>query len=372
MNRTVVYFIDSTTFGGSEQALLHLLTGLDRQRWCPVLYHHAEPGLAPLLEGAHRLGVKTRVVPRLQSFQTISGLPRFLQQLTVERPVIFHAHLSWLLSCKYSFLASFLTRVPKVIATMQQYMKPPWGRTVYLQQRLVEKFVDRYIAVSEAVAQQLCQTFKVPPHKIQVIHNSIPVDWYACEAHNSPKAKLSRGAERPIVLTVARLDQQKGHSYLFEAISQVQDAIFVIAGDGPEKAELEAQAHKLGINDRVIFLGYQQNVPDLLAGCDLFVLPSLYEGLPLSVLEAMAAGKAVVATAVGGTPEAVLEGETGLLVPPGDPVALARAIQELLSNPSLLRKMGAAGRQRVQREFSSATMVERTTHIYEDVLEQRT
>ena len=369
MNRTVVYYIDSATFGGTEQALLHLLAGINRQNWEPVLFHHAEPGLAPLLEGARSLNVTTRLVPRMQGFQAASGLPHFTQQLRVERPIIFHAHLNWLLSCKYGLLASILARVPVVIATMQQYMKPPWGRTVYLQHRLIEKFIDRYIAVSEAVAQQLCQTFHVPPYKIRVIHNSIPVDRYECTASQAFRAKLRLGSERQIVLTVARLDPQKGHYYLLEAIQQVHDAIFVIAGDGPEKTVLEAQAHKLGIEDRVIFLGYRQNIPELLAGCDLFVLPSLYEGLPLSILEAMAAGKAVVATAVGGTPEAVLDGETGLLVPPGDPVALARAIQEILSNPLLLRKMGATGRERVQREFSSATMVQRITHLYEELLQ---
>ncbi len=369
MNRTVVYYIDSATFGGTEQALLHLLAGIDRQNWEPVIFHHAEPTLAPLLEGARSMNVNTQLVPRMQGFQTVSGLPRFTQQLREERPTIFHAHLNWLLSCKYGLLASILAHIPVVIATMQQYMKPPWGRTVYLQHRIVEKFIDRYIAVSDAVAQQLCQTFHVPANKIHVIHNSIPVDRYNFTDSQALKAKLSLGSERQIVLTVARLDRQKGYSYLLEAIQHVHDATFVIAGDGPEKTALKAQADKLGIEDRVIFLGYRQDIPELLAGCDLFVLPSLYEGLPLSILEAMAAGKAVVATAVGGTPEAVLDGETGLLVPPGDPVALARAIREILSNPSLLRKMGATGRKRVQREFSSASMVQHITHLYDELLQ---
>jgi glycosyltransferase involved in cell wall biosynthesis len=368
MSRTVVYYIDSNTFGGTEQALLHLLAGIDRQNWEPVVFHHAEPALAPLLKGARRLNINTQLVPRMQGFQTVSRLPRFTQQLREERPMIFHAHLNWLLSCKYGFLASVLAHVPIVIATMQQYMKPPWGRTVYLQHRLVEKFIDRYIAVSDAVAQQLRKTFHVPAYKIHVIHNSIPIDRFNCTASQAFKAKLNLGSERQVVLTVARLDPQKGYSYLLEAIQHVHDAIFVIAGDGPEKTALEVQADKLGIDDRVIFLGYRQDIPELLAGCDLFVLPSLYEGLPLSILEAMAAGKAVVATAVGGTPEAVLDGETGLLVPPSDPVALARAIREILSNPSLLRKMGATGRERVVREFSSATMVHRISHLYEELM----
>jgi glycosyltransferase involved in cell wall biosynthesis len=369
MIQTIVYFVDSPLFGGTEQSLLHLLAGIDGQRWHPVLFHHAERGLAPLIEGAQRLNVATRLVPRMQGFQTVSGLPRFLQQLIVEHPNIFHAHLNWLLSCKYGLLASTLARVPAVIVTVQQFMYPPWGRTVHLQHRLIEKFVDRYIAVSEAVAKQLQQTFLIPPHKIRVIHNSIPVDRYDCEINLALKADLNLGSERPIVLMVARLDQQKGYPYLFEAISQMRDVILVIAGDGPEKASLEAQVNKLRLNDQVIFLGYRQDIPDLLACCDVFVLSSLYEGFPLSILEAMAAGKAVVATSVGGIPEAVLDGETGILVPPGDSLALARAIQEILSDPSLSQKMGAAGKARVKQEFSSITMVKRIAQIYEELLD---
>jgi len=370
MRKTVVYFADSTTLGGTEQALLHLLAGLDRERWEPMLFHVMEHATTPLVEEAQRLNAKTKAVPRMQALGTVAGLPEFVRQLRLERPAVFHAHLNWLLSCKYGLLAAALARVPAVIATDQQYMEPPWGRTVSPQQRLFEKCVDQYIAVSDAVARQLCQTFRVPPHKVRVIHNTIPFARFDCQANQALKASLNRGTERPIVLTVARLDQQKGHTYLFEAISQVQDAIFVMAGNGPEKAALEAQTRKLGIDERVIFLGYRNDIPDLLASCDLFVLPSIYEGLPLTVLEAMAAGKPVVATAVGGTPEAVLDGETGFLVPPRNPPAVAKAIHIILSNPSLASKMGAAAKARVQREFSSATMVQRITQTYEEVLDR--
>jgi glycosyltransferase involved in cell wall biosynthesis len=149
----------------------------------------------------------------------------------------------------------------------------------------------------------------------------------------------------------------------------VPNAIFVLVGDGSERASLEAQAARLGIGDRVIFLGYRDDVAELLASCDLLVLPSLYEGLPLSVLEAMAAGKPVVATSVGGTPEAVLDGETGFLVPSRDPTALVRAIQRLLKDACLRRKMGMAGRRRVQRNFSPTQMVAGVTQMYEKLLD---
>ena len=117
--------------------------------------------------------------------------------------------------------------------------------------------------------------------------------------------------DRPIVLTVARLDPQKGHRYLLAAATEVPEAVFALVGEGGERAALENQARTLGVAERVRFLGHRDDVPELLAACDLFVLPSLYEGLPLSVLEAMAAAKPVVATAIDGTTEAVVHEVTG-------------------------------------------------------------
>jgi glycosyltransferase involved in cell wall biosynthesis len=174
-----------------------------------------------------------------------------------------------------------------------------------------------------------------------------------------------------MVLTLARLDKQKGLHYLLEAAALIPEAMFVLAGEGPERPALEAQTRALGLNHRVVFLGYRDDVGDLLASCDLFVLPSLFEGLPLSVLEAMAAGKPVVATAIGGTDEAIVHGETGLLVHPADPVALARAIRTAVSDPVLSQRLGAAGRARAQQEFAAESMVRRITEIYDEILDSR-
>jgi len=369
--RAVVHFVDSAAFGGNEQALLHVLAGLDRKRWRPVVFHYNESGLAPFAEGVRALNIETKIVPKLAGTRLVATLPRFLHELRVEGPHIFHAHLNWLLSCRYGLLAASLARVPVIVATVQNYMEPPWGRTIDVAQRVFEKCLHQYIAVSNAVGRQLCQTFHVPCQKIEVIHNSIPVAAFDRPPNMTLKTMLNRGTDRPIVLSVARLDAQKGHTYLLAAIRHVPNAIFVLAGDGPERACLEAQADRLGIGDRVIFLGHRNDVADLLASCDLFVLPSLYEGLPLSLLEAMAAGKPVVATSVGGTPEAVLDGETGFLVPPRDPAPLVGAIHRLLADACLRRKMGLAGRLRVQRNFSTMQMVARVTQTYEKLLDRR-
>ena len=369
LDRTIVYFVDSTAFGGSEQSLLHLLAHLDRQRWRPVLFHHPEPNVAPLLTAARQLQVEIRAVPRLQGAGAISGLPQFLYYLRQERPIIFHAQLNWLLSCKVGLMAATLSQVPIVMATLQQFLLPPWRKNIYLQQQLVAANVDQYIAVSDAVAQQLSHSFNVPKAKVKMIHNCIPLSPHNRPLNQTLRTTLDQGTGTPIILSIARLDEQKGHKFLLEAMSHIPEAILVLAGSGPERAVLETQAQMLAIADRICFLGHRTDIPDLLACCDLFVLPSIYEGLPLSILEAMAAGKPVVASAVGGTPEAVLDGVSGLLVPPGDSMALAKAIKCLLGQPSLAAQMGAAGKARVQQMFSVDMMVRQVSQTYEELLD---
>ena len=367
MSQTVVYFTDSPAFGGSEQAILILLAGLDRQRWNPVLIHHAEPGLAPLVAGARQLGVRTWAAPRMRGRHGSLYVPGFVRALRALRPAVFHAHLVQPLACTYPRLSAILARIPAIVATEHLFVGLPWPRSVRLEQVLA-RWIDRYIAVSHDVARHLRAALGFPPHKLQVVHNGIPLPPSPPAPDSTLRAGLQGGTERPIVLTVARLHPQKGLNYLLEAATQIPEAMFALAGDGPERAALEAQVAALGLGERVAFLGHRTDIPALLASCDLFVLPSLFEGLPLSVLEAMAAGKPVIATAVGGTAEAVSHGKTGLLVPAGDAGALAAAIRILLSNPPLATHLGQAGLASAQREFSAATMVQRVTAIYDDIL----
>jgi glycosyltransferase involved in cell wall biosynthesis len=208
----------------------------------------------------------------------------------------------------------------------------------------------------------------VPPRRLVVVRNAIKVPAAGRVVDPTLRTALIRGRSDYVVLTPARLHPQKGHVYLLAAAAQVPEATFVLAGDGPLRLELEAQASALGIAERCVFLGERSDVPDLLAAADLLVLPSLFEGLPLSVLEAMAAERPVVATAIGGTDEAVVHEQSGLLVPPRDPVALASAIQRLRTDPGLARRLASAGRGRVEREFSSEITAGRVMQIYDEVL----
>jgi glycosyltransferase involved in cell wall biosynthesis len=367
----VVHFSDSNGFGGAEQVMLQLLEGLDRARWRPVLLHHTEPGLARLVAGAQALDVECRVAPRLSRRQHLgSGLREFVRILQAERPAVFHAHLPAPLTGKYGLLAAALGRVPAVVATAHLLDDRPADWRERVSQRMVTACVDRYLAVSDGVARRLRARSGMPERKLRVIRNGVAVDRFRRPPDLRLRAELTGGREQPIVLTIARLDAQKGHVHLLAAAAEIPDALFLLAGDGAERPRLEAEARALGVADRVRFLGHRDDIPELLALCDLFVLPSLYEGLPLSVLEAMAAGRPVVATAVGGTDEAVLHGETGLLVAPGDASALRDAVRALLADPDRAARMGEAGGIRACREFSAGRMIAQVTGVYEELLDR--
>jgi glycosyltransferase involved in cell wall biosynthesis len=178
--------------------------------------------------------------------------------------------------------------------------------------------------------------------------------------------------QAPVILTVARFAPQKGHQVLLEAIPTVlahqPAAQFLWVGDGPLLPALRARAKSLGVGNHLHFLGRRDDVPELLGAADLFVLPSRFEGLPLAVLEAMAAGLPVVGTQVCGTQEAVADGRTGQLVPPDDPPALANAITALLSQPALAARFGAAGQQRFARLFGAGRMAQETADLYGELL----
>ena len=368
MTRTVVHFSDSRQFGGTEQIVLQLLAGLDRQRWRPILMHQPAPGVAALVNGARALGIERVAASSFGGIRGLARIPQLVRQFRSIRPAVVHAHLTDPLACKFALIAASLAGVPVVVATAQLFMESPNGRAVWAQHRVVAAGVDRYIAVSEEVASQLRRRYGVPDRKLRVVHNTIPVDEYLREPSADSRHQLTGGVDRQIVLTVARLDRQKGHRCLLEAAAAVPDALFVFAGDGAERASLECEARVHGVAERVRFLGHRSDVPALLASCDLFVLPSLYEGLPLAVLEAMAAGKPVVATAIGGTDEAVVDGETGILVPPSNPAELAGAIRRVLGDAALGRRLGAAGQARALTCFSSAAMVAQVAEVYDQLL----
>ena len=362
-NKTVLHYTDASVFGGAEQMIVTLLANIDRGRWDPVLVHHGDSGLAELLERARLARIPTLQIGREQTGRDIGHLIR------QTRPAIFHAHLRWPLACEEGLIAAARARTPGVVATQQLFV-PPASRRGLLRHKLVSLAVDRYIAVSHHMGASLRDACFWGERKVRVVHNGTDLGAFREDARGNTQMNLPLplGDGRPVVLTVARLVPQKGVQCLLEAAARLPDVLFLVAGEGPDRAALEQKAIGDGVGQRVVFLGHRRDVPQLLARCDVFVLPSLYEGLPVSVIEAMAAGKPVIATRVGGIEEAVKDRITGLLVPPADGTALAEALQCLLADRRLAQALGAQARVRADLEFSAEIVASRTTHIYESLV----
>ena len=368
MAQSIFFYTDSRELGGAENAMLMLLATLDRSRWQPTLLLDAGGDVAPLEERASVIDVPSRRVEEmplgLAGARHGIGLAR---RLRGERPALFHAHLSWPLAAKWALGAAVLARVPSV-ATVQLIPAMALERSSELQLRLLSRGVGRYIAVSSAIAGELDQRFGWPAGKIEVVYNAVDLDRFDVSAPPGLREKLGGSDGVPLVLTPARLDEQKGHDVLFRAAAEVPEARFVLAGEGPLRAQLETEVAQLGLAERVLFLGRRDDIPQLLAACDVFALPSLYEGSSLAVLEAMAARRAVVSSAIGGTAELIADGENGLLVPPGDAAALAAALRRLLAGPSLREEFALKARERAEAEFSRETMGRRVEAIYKELL----
>jgi glycosyltransferase involved in cell wall biosynthesis len=372
MIQTIFYYTDSSHFGGVERAILLHIEGLDRSAWRPVLVHHPEAGISALLQEAIHLDTRLVEIPPLPlGLSGLRQVPAFMALLHSERPAVFHAHLSWPMACKWSLVAALLAGVPAVVATLHLWVNSSYSASARWQQKKIASRLGKYIAVSQDTAQQLKQTFSVPEAKLQVIHSSVNIQRYTGAVNCETPGELAQFSDRPVILTVARLDQQKGLPTLLTAAAQVPEAAFVIVGEGPERHALEVQSQELGINNRVVFAGFRQDIAAWLGHCSLFVLPSLYEGVPLALLEAMAAGKPVIASAIPGNDEAVTHAKTGWLVPAGDAGALADAINHLLADPNLAQQLASAGQARALNEFSSQAMIRQVMQIYTGLLEKK-
>ncbi len=368
MARSIFFYTDSRVLGGAENAMFALLESLDPAAWRPTLLLEDAAGTEALEARAAALDVEVWRVPPLPLGLTgARRVPALARRLRAAGPDVFHAHMSSPVACKFGLAAAVLARVPAVVGTVQVGEYEPPDRSAYWQLRALAHGVDRYLAVSRAIADELVGRLDWPASRIEVVYNSVDVGRFQVEAPPGLRAEL--GAEgRPLILTPARLDAQKGHPFLLEALREVPDAVLALAGEGPERAALEGLAQRLGVKGRVRFLGRREDVPELLAACDVFALPSLYEGSSLAVLEAMAAGRAVVSSAIGGTDELIEDGRSGLLVEPGDAVGLAAALRRLIEDPALREELAGRARERVERDLTRRRMAARVTGVYEELL----
>ncbi|MHB8412008.1 MAG: glycosyltransferase family 4 protein [Candidatus Acidiferrales bacterium] len=371
---TICYFSNSDARGGVEEHILTLLRRLDRSLFRPILI--CAPPCAEKL--SRDLPEDVTVFPL--SFERpyqIWRAARFGNILRHERVSILHSHLF-----NASLAASPVGRlcgVPAIIETthLREGWRHGWIKGTYAIDRVAGRFVDHYVAVSEANARYLIEEKGVPARKVHVIHNGCDLSKFK-PGHRVPegmKKALAFGELDPILLAVGRLEPQKGHRFLLEAhtrvLSEFPNARLVCVGEGALRGELEKQTEALGIQSAVRFVGFQSNVLDWLALADVSVLPSLFEGLPLVAIETLAFGCPMVATAVDGTVEVIVEGKSGLTVPPGNSAKLAEAILRCLRNPERARELALQGRQQVLEHFTQEQQIRKTEELYRQALQQR-
>jgi glycosyltransferase involved in cell wall biosynthesis/ribosomal protein S18 acetylase RimI-like enzyme len=375
----VLHIVGDSRYGGIARIILGLGRIAQADGWqVDVLTTD------PVVQEAFRqysLGIVNLDVIRrsIRPFWDLAGLIRLQSFLRRERYQIVHTHTS-----KAGFigrLAAWLAGVPVIVHTVHGFAfhehSPAWARIAgSVLERMASRWCDRIVSVSEfhqrwAVDLSICS-----PMQIQAIPNGIvPL----CRTDGCDLANLRRqmgaGPRDVLILSPARLVEEKGLAYLIEAVALLPRSTpgyrVAIAGDGPARARLERLARDRGVSDTVRFLGFRDNVGDLLAASDIVALPSLREGLSISLLEAMAAGKPIIATSIGSHRVLAAQAEMARLVPPANPTALADAIEQLAHDPELMRNLGTAARALFETRYTEERMLNEYRQLYLSLLEQK-
>jgi glycosyltransferase involved in cell wall biosynthesis len=372
----VVHIIKATNVAGAETHLLMLLSGLRRRQIDAQLLVLVEPSkpMDEYVQAADQRGIPvTRLVITNDFDPTL--LPRLRGTLRLIRPHIVHTHLFH--ADVYGALAAkWFGRGTRVISSRHNDNAFRRRQPYRSLNRWLWRMTDAGIAISGSIAQFAVEVEGAPQPKIQTIMYGIEAAAQApAERHVARKMmrdQLNIEAETPVVGIVCRLVEQKGVSYGLKAFAQVLAYIpaaqLLIAGDGPLRSALEAEAAALGLGDAVRFLGWRDDVAQLMNAFDLLLVPSLWEGFGLVILEAMAHQIPTVASAVSAIPEIVVDGETGLLAPAYNVDALAGALLTLLSDAPLRKYMGMLAEDRLESHFSAARMVDETIKLYRKLL----
>lgn len=367
----VIHLVEDLKIGGAERVIADTALGLDRKKYEPSVWCVTRGG-----ETATELsekGIEVKILG-ISSYRNPLNTSKLTRLLKAARPDIVHTHgyfasVIGRLAARRAGTPVILTHVH---STYWEYRK----RHIMIERKL-SRFTHKIICCSRAVENFVKNTEKITDNKTIVIYNGVDEERFSpLKSPTSIRTEFGMDEETVVVGTVSSLTPHKGHEYLIQAASLVLGTLpsvkFLIVGDGPLRQRLEDQAKNLNIHPAVIFTGTRRDIPEILSLMDVFVLPShTREGLGIAIIEAMAAERSVVATDIGGIPEVVNNSETGLLVPPGDPKALSKAIIELLQDPSRAKTMGEKGRIRVKEKFTVKKMLSEIENVYQSLVNQR-
>lgn len=365
----ILYFSNSTVWGGVEEHICGLLRHLSRDRFRPYLV--CSPAIFEQFRAASPADVEITPLPLLGP--THFGAAAQLAKLIRRRKChIVHSHMFWSSLCASP--VAWACRVPVVVETLHgaEAWRTGWKASCNVD-HFVTSFVSQFVAVCNSDAQFLCDKKHVPVEKISVIHNGVDIRRFSpsSQTRKAMRKLLGYAEDDLVLIMVARFHPGKGHRILLDAMSHLLPSFpnlkLICLGEGEGELEMRAMCRALGLSECVHLPGYQTSVADWLRAADVNVLPSFYEGLPLTILEAMASGLPSVASQVGGIVDAVENGVNGLLVPSGNAMKLAEALSLLLQDKELRKRMGDAANLLVSRRFGIEQQVCNTERTYLDL-----
>ncbi len=348
--------------------ILHLAEGIDPDKYrVKVLCLRKE---TPYLSEFIKRGVEISSLGMTRYFQ-FGPLREFYRYLRRQKIDLLHTHLYR--DAVYGRFLGKLAGVKAVISTLHNSYV--WrSRPQLFLDRLTSVWADKVVAVSDAVKRYAREKEHIPAGKLMTIYNGIETSRYRLpeSARRDSRKEFRISEDELVVGSVGHLTRQKGYRYLLEAAPEIirkyPRVRFLLAGEGELEDKLRDQCRQAGIEDRVTFIGYREDIPRVLSAFDIFVLPSLWEGLPVVLIEALAAGLPIVATDVDGNTEVTGREETGLTVSPRAPGSLSRAILSLLAQPELREQLGQAGRLRAEKLFDVKIMVQRYEQLYDNLI----
>lgn len=349
----MLYLVPDLAIGGAERHVTTLMPALDSERFEPSVICIGEEGA--LFADLKASNVPAKALHRRKS-QAIATLWDLVGELRRAAPdvLIMRGYNAEVLGR----IAARIAGVPTSIVWVHNHGDTePRGRLRRLVDRVLDRVTDAYFGVARAQQDYLVSDLGHPAQKITIVYNGVDPAMFDPTDDRQAVADLGIAEDEPVIGILAAMRPEKDHRLFLEAaalvLQQTPTAKFLIVGDGVARPELEQHARELGMGDRVVFTGSRSDVPQLLRSLDVFVLCSYsVECFPMALLEAMAAGRPAVCTAVGGIPEMITDGETGFLVPPHDAGALAMRIGRILTEPALARRMGQSARRRVETDFS--------------------
>ncbi len=381
----ILNIITRLNIGGASSHTINLTERLNSNGFRSVLASGVESEReGNMIDLAHRKGIEPPIMSHLRRdvsiCRDVAAVVQLYLLIKKHSPHIVHAHTTK--AGTLGRIAAWLAGVPVIVFTLHGsyfygYFSRAKTRMFTCIERLLSLVSDRIIAVSDQERREIIEQKIGTEDKVIKIPLGLELDdLFTCDPKKGIlRSELGIEPGRKLIGIVARLVPIKGHRFFLDAarlvLQSCPDLLFLIIGDGELRQELEEYASSLGIAENIVFLGFRRDLPTIYADLDIVALSSLNEGLPVSVIEAMAAAKPIVATCVGGVPELLDEGRHGIIVPPSNSEKLANGILEILDNPEMGGRMGELGRKAAMERYTIDTLVENITDLYQQLLEEK-